>query len=271
LSTVNDKPDDCWCAGDDAGTKEENETDGSLTMSVAEVLGSIAREKTYRASQEGALALKRPISIHGGLLYLHPSILWPIFSVMIDEDPRYNLLPVKHTVDRVTGAIVSFFQSCQRVPLSSSDIQFAFEFLSHFYQRYSLPTTGWYPPLTGYHPWHVTIPRLEMSVFGKDPLHALVDSFFGTEYTSIVKDVIPWDKNLPLLKESFVCNSEKHLAFLERLGYLAKEPLICVFPGEEGKSRAHLDIDGKDSNQNVYSFTVIEPIPDSLVVLVLDE
>lgn len=271
LSTVYDKPDDCWCAGDDAGSKEENETEGSQVFSVADVLGSIAKEKTYRASQEGALALKRPISIHGGILYLHPNILWPIFSVMIDEDPRYNLLPVKHTIDRITGAIVSFFQSCQRVPLSSSDIQFAYEFFSHIYQRFSLPTAGWYPPLTGYYPWHVTIPRLDLGVFGKDPLHVLVDSFFGTEYTSIVQDKIPWDQVLPVLNGSFVCNSEKHLAFLERLGYLMKEPLICVFPGLEGRSRAHLDIEGKNSRLNVYSFTVIESIPDSLVAFALGE
>lgn len=270
LASVSNSLESCWCAGDDAGSREAIETSGSMTMSVAEVLGTISKEKTFTASQMGAIALKRPIGIAGGILYQRPNILWPIFSVMCDADPRFNLPNVRHATDRVTGAIVSFLKSCQRVPLSPSDIEFACSFFLSFYQRYHLPESGWYPPLTGYEPWKTTIPRIERSVFGKDPLHILIDSFFGTEYTTTYVGDYPWDKVLPSVGEEFMCNSEKHLTYLERLGYISSEPVTVTYPGEIGKARAYSDAEYGVSRKTVYQYTIIETIPDHLVYFASD-
>jgi hypothetical protein len=264
LSTVRDNPDECWCAGDDAGTKDIRETHGMNTRSMSEALGSIAFEKTFVASESGAIALKRPVSVIGGLLYQHPNILWPVFAVMIDEDPRFRLPPCPRRSDRVMGAIVSFLRSCQRVPLSATDVEFAFDFFTVFYQRHSLPLSGWYPPLTGYFPWRTTIPRIDKTCFGKDPIHVLINSFYGTEYITGLVDELPWDKHLPPLNESFVCNSEKHLAYLVKLGYLSRELITCMYPGAEGLARARLDVDHPPTLRLVYTYVVIEHIPSNL-------
>lgn len=264
LSTVHDKPDDCWCAGDDAGTKEDQETEGRSTFSMCSLLGTISWDKVFSASQLGAVALKRPIDIQHGQLYHHPNVLWPVFAVMCEQDIRFLDPMQRSPVERICGALVSFFHSCTRVPLSPSDIEFAYSFLSRFYQRYKLPVSGWYPPLTGFVPWHYTIPRLERGVFGKDPLHVLVDSFFGTEYVTGLVEDIPWDKSLPVLNETFTCNSDEHLSYLVKLGYLSRELVQCIYPGSEGLSRAHMDVSSANNLRFVYEFQVVEPIPDAL-------
>jgi len=270
LSTVYDNPDQCWCAGDDAGTKEKLTTCGRNTHTVAKLLGVLAEEKVFRASESGAIALKRPIDVHHGVLFQHQNILWPVFSILCDSDPRYNLPEERHTTDRITGAIVSFLRSCETVPLTPSDIEFAFKFFETFYNRYGLPMSGWYPPLTGYFPWKTTIPRMDRSVFGKNPLHVLINSFFGTEYITSISEELPWDRVLPNLKESFTCNSERHLSYLERLGYLSKEILTCVIPGAEGLKRARQDVDMPQEIRPLYQYTVVETVPEHLMVLSLE-
>jgi hypothetical protein len=271
LSTVYDNPDQCWCAGDDAGTKEKLTTCGKDTYTTAKLLGVLAEEKVFRASESGAIALKRPIDVQHGMLYQHQNVLWPVFSILCDSDPRYNLPEERHTTDRITGALVSFLKSCQTIPLSPSDIEFAYQFFESFYRRFRLPMSGWYPPLTGYFPWKTTIPRMDRSVFGKDPLHVLIDSFFGTEYITSISEECPWDREIPHLNESFTCNSERHLTYLERLGYLSKEILTCVIPGVEGLKRARQDVDMPQEIRPLYQYTVVETVPEHLMVLSLEQ
>jgi len=264
LSTVQDNPDECWCAGDDAGTKEPLESSGRQTMTMSKLLGSVSIEKTFRISEPGAIALKRPIDVQGGLIYQHPSIIWPVFAILCEQDPRFYDPNARKPLDRITGSIVSFLNSCQRVPLSPSDIEFAYSFFVKFYHRYRLPLSGWYPPLTGHHPWSTTIARMDKACFGKDPLHVLIDSFYGTEYVSGLLDDIPWDACLPALGERFVCNSAQHLAYLVKLGYLSRELITCIYPGAEGLSRAKLDVDHPPTHRLVYEFSVVESVPDHL-------
>lgn len=264
VSTVNDSPQDCWCAGDDAGTKESKESDGQDTFNMCTLLGSVARDKTFRISEAGAIALKRPISVHMNVTYHHPNVIWPVFAIMADNDPRFYDPMHRTPLERIAGSLVAFFKSCTHIPLSPSDIAFALNYFESFYQRYRLPESGWYPPLTGTYPWSYTIPRLDKSVFGKDPLHVLIDSFYGTEYVTGLLEEMPWDQNLPVVGTSFVCNSEQHLSYLVKLGYLSRNLVTCIIPGSEGLSRAKLDVDRPHSHRLVYEFLVIESIPDSL-------
>lgn len=267
LSTVMDNPDECWCAGDDAGTKERLETNGSETISMCSLLGQVSDEKTFRASEVGALALKRPIGIHGGILYLHSNIIWPVFAIMTDNDPRYYDPMHRTPIEKISGALVSFFRSCQTVPLTPSDIEFAYTFLESFYRKYQLPVSGWYPPLTGFSPWSFTIPRIDRNIFGKNPLHVLVDSFFGTEYISGLVEDCPWERQNLAVGDCFACNSEQHLNYLFKLGFLTKTPIMCCYPGQEGVFRAKLDIDHPQHYRLMYEFCVIEEIPRSLQLL----
>lgn len=269
LSTIRDSEHDCWCAGDDAGTKDDIETGGRDVNMVAQTIGSIAFEKTFIASQPGAVALKRPIGIFGSILYQRRNILWPIFSVMCDDDPRYNLDPCERVVERVLGAIVAFLQTCVSADLSSSDIEFAYEFFSAFYERYNLPMSGWYPPLTGFFPYKLTVPRIERSAFGLDPLQVLIGSFFGTEYVAILENEIPWTGESTLyMGNTFQCNSDRHLSYLEKLGYLIREAVQVVLPGMVGYEQAIRDTDRKERHPlRVYQYTVIEKIPSQLMPL----
>jgi hypothetical protein len=268
LSTIRDSEQENWCAGDDAGTIDSIAGGNVDVGRVSKSLGTIALEKVFVASEAGAVALKRPVSIQGGILYLHPNIIWPNFSVMCDSDPRFSLLPVDNTVERVTGAIVAFLQSCTRCPMSAGDIEFAYVFFTTFYQRFSLPLSGWYPPLTGHRPWKVTIPRMDRSVFGKDPLKLLIQSFYGTQYVTMMEEDLPYTDEFPITKGSiFQCNQHKHLSYLEKLGYVVKRPVEVILYDSEGQARALKDaMDGK-SRLSVYEFTMVEDLPDHLMIL----
>jgi len=268
LSTIRDSDQDNWCAGDDAGTVDSIESDGMDVSRVSRSLGTIAIEKVFRVSEIGAVALKRPVSISGSVLYLHPNILWPIFSVMCDADPRFNLLPVDSVVDRVTGAIVSFLQSCTKCPMSSGDIEFAYSFFEYFYQRNSLPLSGWYPPLTGFTPWKTSIPRMERSIFGQDPLAVLVNSFYGTEYVAALEEDIPYTEEVVMTKGStFQCNQHKHLTYLEKLGYVVKQVVEVLLFDESGRVRAMKDAMGGSARLRVYEYSVVENLPEHLMIL----
>jgi hypothetical protein len=268
LGTIRNSEQESYCAGDDAGTISEKERSRDVEM-CAKVSGSISWEKTFVASEDGAIALKRPIGIYGGVTYQRPNILWPVFSVMCEADPRFTSIDTHDGLGRVCGAIMSFLQSCQRVPLTPSDIEFAYLFFEHFYERFHLPMSGWYPPLTGHYPWRVSIPRLERGVFGEDPLQLLVNSFFGTQYVCGLEDDIEWEGDSTLyLGNTFACNSHKHLTYLVKLGYLARTSVQEVVLGTEGLNRALKDIDPNRTNRHiVYEFTVVEPIPNHLMSL----
>jgi len=201
LSTIRDTDKESWCAGDDAGTVHQKES-GRDVQQCAEAIGSISWEKVFVASEEGAVALKRPVSIQENVLYQHANILWPVFSVMCESDPRFTAVDTQNGLDRVCSAITSFLQSCLRVPLSPPDVEFAYLYFSHFYERFRLPMSGWFPPLTGYYPWKVTIPRMDRSSFSMDPLQRLVNSFFGTQYVSDLQEDMPWEGEATLYFKS---------------------------------------------------------------------
>jgi hypothetical protein len=266
LGTVRDSERDSWCAGDDAGTINPKDRPREVE-NCAGAIGTIAWEKVFLASEEGAVALKRPITIDHGILFQHANILWPVFSVMCDKDPRFAKVDTDQGLDRVCGAITSFLQSCLRVPLSPSDVEVAYSFFEHFYERFRLPLSGWYPPLTGYHPWRVTIPRMDRDSFIQDPLKRLVNSFFGTVYVSILEEVLPWEGSSTLvLDNSFRCNSCQHLGFLLKLGYLTRVNVEEVLVGTVGLSRALEEVEPERSMSNfVYEFRVVESIPSHLM------
>lgn len=268
LGTIRDSEQDSYCAGDDAGTLCEKEREKDVEI-CAKVNGSISWEKTFVASERGAVALKRPVSIEGSVMYQHPNILWPVFSVMCKDDPRFTSVDTESGLDRVCGAVTSFLQSCQRVPLSPTDVEFAYVFFEHFYERFHLPMSGWYPPLTGFNPWCVTIPRMDRGVFGKDPLQVLVNSFFGTQYMHAMVREMPWEGNTTLaLGNTFQCNGDRHLTYLVMLGYLVRTTVQEVSYGTEGLARALNDVSkDKSSHFQVYEFSVVESIPDHLFLL----
>jgi hypothetical protein len=268
LGTVRGTESDSWCAGDDAGSIDEIESDGWLVNNVATSLGSISREKTFRASEEGAVALKRPICLTSGVLYQRRNILWPILSVMCDNDSRYKLVDDKRPVERVTGGIVSFLRTCELCPMSASDIEFAYSFFVVFYEKFGLPLSGWYPPLTGYHPWKTSIPRMDRSVFGQNPLIVLVKTFFGTQYVGARVDDLPWDGPTTLhTGNSFECNSDRHLSYLVKLGFLKRDLQQCLYEGRVGFNRAIIDATQRQHKHYVYTFTVLEAIPSCLMPL----
>lgn len=271
LSTVRDSEKESWCAGDDAGSKDTKEGEGRDVENVAVSLGSIAWEKTFIASQLGAVAMKRSVLIFNNVLYQRPNILWPIFSILNDQDPRFSPLDTDNGPGRVCNAVVSFLQSCVNCPMSPFDIEFAYTFFCWYYGQKNLPLSGWYPPLTGHYPWDHTVARISPEVFGKDPLNVLVDSFYGTQYVTQREEDLPWEGDGTLtLHNVFECNSSKHLSYLRNLGYLMSEPSQTVLMGEEGKSRAFVDVGREKSTKYyVYRFTVIETIPLDLMSFVL--
>jgi len=268
LGTVTGTESDSWCAGDDAGSVDSSDMEGWHVRNVAESLGTISWEKTFSASEDGAVALKRPVSIVSGVLYQHRNILWPIFSVMCDDDPRFHLPEASKPVERVTGAIISFLRACELCPMTSSDIEFAYTFFESFYSRFGLPLSGWYPPLTGYHPWKVSIPRMERSVFGKDPLLVLIHSFYGTEYVGALVDEMEWSGPETLfIGNTFLSNSNEHLTYLCKLGFLKKDIQQCVYEGRDGFNRAIVDATKPQQKYFVYSFEVLYSIPECLMPL----
>jgi hypothetical protein len=271
LSTVRDSEKECWCAGDDAGSKDDKIDDGKSVRLCAKALGTIAWEKTFTASQPGAVALKRPVLIQGSVLYQRPNILWPIFSVLNDRDPRFGPVDTDKGHERVVNSVVSFLQSCVRCPMSPSDIDMACSFFTWYYHKRNLPVQGWYPPLTGYNPWEYTIARISPEVFGKDPLQVLVDSFYGTEYAACQEEERIWEGDSTLFVGNvFECNNTSHLGYLKRLGYVISEPCQVVVPGEKGKQRAFQDVErGRSTRLFVYRFQVIEEVPTQLMSFVL--
>lgn len=269
LGTFNDNLRSCWCAGDDAGICAECHRKREL-FQLLRRLGTIAEEKTFIGSEPGSVALKRPVRFENNLVVFQSSVIWPVFGLLYGSE-IYSKEDRDNAVDKFASALTSFLQSARKVDLSSDDQDLAVRICSFLYRALGLPTTGWYPPCTGYFPHRTTIPVMDPDAFRSDPLSRLVSLFCRNEYTCVAKERKSIDKDDLVLQGSSEGNMTEWTRWLCSLGYINAEKVMVTLYGAEALERA-LD-DTRPVRLRIYDepalyvFNVLSTIPKSHICI----
>lgn len=238
LMTMTDSVNKQWCAGDDAGTLHKRD-DRSFKVDMQNTLdkiGVIQWEKTYSDSEgDPAVALKRRLIRLPGLLALSPNILFPPFSTMFKDDPRFERQHGDSDEDllsRFCSGLMSMLYQMSITHWEQTDVSFLRVLLPALYTRLHLPSLGWFPPLCGYgsmssgHRLSFAVPRIVGEFWKNDPTKELLDAYMPLTYAGRVYSEMRWDG---MIADEFMCNSSPILKVAVSMGFLEREEVRVVY------------------------------------------
>lgn len=242
LMTLSDSLYKQWCAGDDAGTlakKDDAHFDNDV-LNLMLSIGSVQWEKLFKRDEKDAVvALKRQLIRLPNLLALQPNILFPPFSSLFQDDPRFERFhgdSVEDRVSRFCSGLSSMMYQMSKTTWSESEISYLKLLLPFIYKRIGLPVEGWFPPLCGYSyaPGRVrlafTVPRILGDFWKVDPTQALLDAYMPRTFDGSVFSDSVWDG---VVEDVFECRSSSLLSLASKLGYLEKEVVRVTYQLEE--------------------------------------
>jgi hypothetical protein len=232
LMTMTDAKMKQWCAGDDAGTLKQKDDEWFKIdmMNNLSAQGRIQWEKCFWDNEgDPAVALKRRVIRLPYLLALLPNILFPCFSNLYEDDPRFTRFRGDSRSDRISRFCSGLSSMLYQMSLSTwteLDVSLYQVLLPHLYKVLGLPVEGWFPPLCGYgmSPYGTslsfTVPRILGEFWREDPTKALLDAFMPKYFDGKVYSDLEWDG---VVADTFECNSSKILSLACRLGFLEHE------------------------------------------------
>jgi hypothetical protein len=263
LASMKDSTEFSWCAGDDAGTST---SDISSVIRAVSTLGVIAEEKTFKGSEEGSVALKRPAILLSGHLFTLDNIIWPTFGSLFGEERFGDKDFHAEVIPSFLKSLIPFFRSCQSVTFSSHDLVISLEVLNSVYGVLGLPKEGYLPHVQGWHRYPCAVPVLDEYSFVKDPLDRLVELFYPGFY---IGPLIGDSSDVPMLYRDVVFESvmTRELGLLCRLGYVVSKPLKCMYVDNTGLESLRASVRGLvRSSSMMYEFLVVEDPPEPLRV-----
>lgn len=257
ITMTHDYLDESNIAGDDALDVTPSVP---RTLQVANSMGIVKDEKTFRDSEGCCIHLKRPITRTGCRLLHGLLVTWPsIEPGMEDPDPRYphyrgSSRRVRR--DAIAGSVTAFLRKLESASMTSEEVDMVDVLLSHIYSTYGLPRGGCVPQATN-EP-SAFVPAYEKRYIGLDPIHnTIVRNYTGIARLPM-RGRVRW--NYGMFKDPiFECNTTKLLNYLETLGYVEQEKVsVCVF-GEEGLRQLLREY--KNPEPPIYRYTTVHSLP----------
>jgi len=218
------------CAGDDGIIPEHLSTEGVIDTAIR-IVGSYAREKSFRGDEEGAIHLKRPFC-NGPKPSLLQNIIPPTVATAIEvlsdfDDPRFRSFVDYDSMSRVDRIsivgrdLLRFLRSAYRLQYKDVD---ALSAVLRGFSRLVVKLTG-YRPKPGLQTrssplWPLDPCEYEFVDNRHDPLSVLV-AISGDRQTEELREyrneegldcTVPGDQ--------FEANPNRRLKLLEMLGYL---------------------------------------------------
>jgi len=265
------------CAGDD-GLIPENIANSSGIDAGIKLVGSYAREKSFRGDEEGAICLKRPFqeTIPNPTLLqnLVPPTLATVLLLLSDEqDPRFQRFgdeTVGESISVVGKDLLRFLRSAHRMRFEEIErLDAVVNGFRYLVKKLTgiLPTPG-FPSRSHPYFWPVTPGSYGFEEFSHDPL------FILSLYYSPDLDTVPvWEVRnsdeveMECYKEGdqWIGNNSRRLKLLEMLGYVKKEEMMRRLETTAEKTAYwfwRFDTD-REHLPSVYLFEISQTIPQA--------
>jgi len=252
-------------AGDDGIVMTDNE---DATLEKIEVLGDIQKEKCYVTYEDGCQHLKRPLRQIVNHLEQGDLLQWPNLEFYTDDqyiDSRYEYIKSKtigERKDSVSSSITTLLNQLSFMTLSQVESKFMDSFLRRVYREYGLPLWGNVPQIVGSNKSYGFVPSIEGDYMHKDPIVYTITRLFSTIAIVSERQKIVYD-NTPMIEGyTFKCNSDKHLSYLEKLGYLESTKRKLLVHSINGPQVLIDEYHSVDSI--VYDYVVLYDVPANL-------
>jgi len=262
-------------AGDD-GLYPEDEDGNPDAERAVESIGKLAWEKCFRSDEAGAICLKRPLvqefnRVIPGYRVTPPTIFGILQAAYRYTDPRYrSRLDDGSDFDPrevVSREVLRFLRSLFRAyeAISENELRDCIYFITKIGDLLDFGPEGQFRAAGDRYDWPNTQWILQNWVFcrGRDPLEILAAQFLSNKVISVPeRRVIGFQDVEGFSGEMWEGNSSRHLSFLERLGFVEKEPVDVAIQSTTGVEW-YLHVTSRIPI--VYNFTVIKDIPYHLL------
>lgn len=230
----------------------------------SETIGSLQREKVFLLSEEGSVALKRPVQYFAGSILKRDNVLWPSFCYLqsdYDWGLRFDSRVTRS--DRIRSfrtSLFSFMISLSRVELSLEDRYFVLEILGPIYQELRAPFEG---SLMSGKSW----PSILVFDLGTDPYEVLLRRFPTYTYliNATIDDIENQDMDLDALSV-FEREGSPYLSWLCKMGYCLREEIKVEVKVEDRFADVVMALSGRSSSRPVFRFTMLESVPERFLL-----
>jgi len=271
--------DDLNVAGDDAAYNQTEENEDPVNH-ILDAMGDFEQSKTFMVTDATPICLKRPISISEHQTYLHGHSIIPPNMALINHllcdknDPRYSFFDKEESessrISTVGKDLMRMLRSAYRAQwkLDDDELQYVLDIVEGVRRMKHIPEHGGLPQCGSdryFFPAVVDLSELRTV----DPIISLVSRRFQGSVTIPVCEFERYsdlDNGLEemIVGETFRCNSNARLAWLERLGYLSSKKERARYTGKKAYDylvRLYSD----HSTPAVNEYTVVETIPGCLL------
>lgn len=264
-------------AGDDGAIAEDDDNAHLIDICIC-AIGVYEPSKTFTTLEAGCICLKRPLSQLGTLLERKNMIIPPsIINIarLTDSgfsDPRYSWHDEDES-DRSKMRILAkeltrFLRSgyYARNLLSDEEQGAIIRLCRKVTKLCQAPVEGCLPQCGGSFYWPL-IPEIDEGLV-TDPLWSLC-AFHYTGWVRLPRTEfyeLTFDKDsYRRVGHSFEYFMTNHLSYLYKLGLVTFDVEMKIYTDEEGFSELYRTFDHRRSGRLVYSFTIVDVIPEHLI------
>lgn len=232
-----------------------------------ESLGHLELTKCYNTYEQGCIHLKRPLLQIGCCFVSLSQVMWPCLEFNTNDDmldPRYPQIRHKYRSERreaTASSIMTFLSSLQYQDIDQYEKATVHRILEYIYDRDHFPKGGHVPQISGNaHPFVCSI---EGDYIGRDPITYTMRQLYCGIALLPVRELLSYDRNLEIGETKFRCNTDQHLTYLEKLGFIVGVKEQRYVYGPDGYEK--LVNEFVSTLPSVYEYTVIENIPAYLL------
>jgi hypothetical protein len=258
-------------AGDDGISAEDPDNELELDICIC-AIGIYERSKTFDTRLPGCICLKRPIAQHGNLLVTRLAIIPPNLNTLLYHiygiaDPRYQYVDMDRNLGVVAKELMRFLRSVYRArhTLSDEEISDAQWYAWQVTKICEMPFGGGVPQCGSKVFWPCAYGRDESML--EDPLIRLLNRHYAGVCQTTKKDSVDsvWIGDHNYVGAEFIGNSDRHLSYLRKLGYLEAEVEMEVLRDEEGYERLLNDYLNPRIASVVYKYKCVREVPVHLI------
>jgi len=214
--------------------------DEQTTILALQTIGTIKEEKAFLSSNIGCIHLKRPIKqvlnrLIQGVLFSFPSFEYTYDTKHID--PRFTILALSSVSERqnsTAGSIVNLLNAIRYITFTSDEVTLVKHMVLQTYKWINLPTIGNVPQLRG-HSSYGFVACIEGDYMGKDPIEYTINIHYNQVAKIQRREYISFNETMRH-EDTFECNSNSILSYLEKLGYVESQKQSYSIYGDLAKN-----------------------------------
>jgi len=201
-------------------------------------MGDMEVSKAYQSYEEGCVCLKRPLTQIGNRLYMGTLLIWASLEYELHNkniDNRFTTIGDMSKEDRQTAtgsSVLNMLKQLSSMVITDKNASMVRGFISFVYESSNLPVEGNIPQITGTQLGFV--PSIIGDYLGKDPIEYTIMRLYRGVALLPKRDIVPFQRKMIVDEQVFICNSNKHLSLLEKLGYYTYTKVQEIRVGEDG-------------------------------------